>query len=349
MGRRRYLWQALSLAAWLATILVVAEAGAQERERKDDAAGAQVKPWAINVSEAAKAQALSIFEKGNAFFEREQYSQALSQYRQAIDVWDHPAIRYNMAICFINLDQPLEAQSNLVKGLAYGVEPLGDRLFAEGRTYMKLLMGRLSRVSITGTQADAEVSLDGEALFSGVASAERILMPGKHQLIAKHGRMMTYTRELVLEAGKKTEITITMVALTEGVAMRRRWPSWKPWALTGTGLGLLAFGGVAYWLADSDFADFDAGVARECPQGCDESELSSATLDFESRGKIESVSATSLLIAGGAITGAGLVMFFLNRPQPYSLEGRAAEGEASLAILPVIAPSVLGVSGELRF
>src|ERR1041384_5557334 len=68
------------------------------------------RPWAAGVSESEQAVALKLYVAGNLEFAESRFAQALAKYKEAIQHWEHPAIRYNMAVCLINLDQPLEAK-----------------------------------------------------------------------------------------------------------------------------------------------------------------------------------------------------------------------------------------------
>ena len=81
------------------------------------------RPWAIGVPESAQKTALALFEDGNRLFETSQHLPALAKYREALKVWDHPAIRYNAAVALIDLDQPLAANENLERALKYGAPP----------------------------------------------------------------------------------------------------------------------------------------------------------------------------------------------------------------------------------
>ena len=71
-----------------------------------DSAPKAERPWAANVAEDAQKQAMQLFEEGNKLFEDSQHAAALAKYREALKVWDHPAIRYNAAVALINLDRP---------------------------------------------------------------------------------------------------------------------------------------------------------------------------------------------------------------------------------------------------
>ena len=96
------------------------------------------RPWADNVAEDAQKQAMQLFEEGNKLFEDSQHAAALAKYREALKVWDHPAIRYNAAVALINLDQPLVAYENLELALKYGEAPLAPETYLQALTYRKL-------------------------------------------------------------------------------------------------------------------------------------------------------------------------------------------------------------------
>ena len=66
------------------------------------AAIADDKPWAAGVSDADQSAALALYKEGNAFFAQSQFKEALEKFVQALKIWDHPAIRYNAAVCLIS-------------------------------------------------------------------------------------------------------------------------------------------------------------------------------------------------------------------------------------------------------
>ncbi len=67
------------------------------------------KPWAEGVSGADQDRALELFGEGNKLFTSEAYGMALAFYRRAIDAWDHPAIRFDMMVCQLELEEEPEA------------------------------------------------------------------------------------------------------------------------------------------------------------------------------------------------------------------------------------------------
>jgi Tfp pilus assembly protein PilF len=77
-------------------------------------------PWSQGVSEEQKAKAKVLLDQGNALLIDKKYVEALDKYTEAVAQWDHPAIRFNMVRCQIQLGKNLEAYENLEKSLKYG-------------------------------------------------------------------------------------------------------------------------------------------------------------------------------------------------------------------------------------
>ena len=127
----------------------VTHASAQPATVPDMPSDDGVRPWAQGVSETEQEMARALYLEGNAEFIESRFARALAKYREAIQHWDHPAIRFNMAVCLINLDQPVEAREALERSLSYGSTPLGHDAYTQGTTYRKLLDWQLSHVTAT--------------------------------------------------------------------------------------------------------------------------------------------------------------------------------------------------------
>src|SRR6476620_10100923 len=122
---------------------------AAARAAQDQGAGAASRPWAEGVPQEQQDQALGLFKEGNQLFEASQHAAALARYREALKIWEHPAIRYNAAVVLINLDQPLAAFDDLERALRYGVAPLGADTYQQALTYRKLLLGQLAELEVS--------------------------------------------------------------------------------------------------------------------------------------------------------------------------------------------------------
>ena len=183
--------------------------------RADDA------PWAAGVTEDEQQIALTIYREGNAEFEEFRYAQALAKYRTALTHWDHPAIRFNRVVCLINLDQPLEAFDNVERALAYGEAPLKAEMFSQGQTYRKLLLAQLATLAVECTEPGAQVTLDGQPLFTAPGSITKLVTPGRHQIVASKPGFLTATVPLALDPGKLTAQSVRLTALADAVPAAR--------------------------------------------------------------------------------------------------------------------------------
>jgi hypothetical protein len=261
--------------------------------------------------------ALQYYEEGNREFLESRFAQALAKYREAIAHWDHPAIRFNMAVCLINLGQLIEARESMDLGLAYGADALGEDLYRQGLTYRKLLETQLTRVTIRCHEPLAEVSLDGKHLFTGPGEAARYLLPGDHQVVATKPGFLTASETLTLRPGETTSHEVRLIAFKSTTTMVRRWSRWKPYAVVGAGAAIAAIGGVTYVVSASAYDDYDQVVRRECPAGCSAAEVAAipelaAAKDRADRYKLAT---QSLVVVGGAVALVGAVGLYLNQPR----------------------------------
>lgn len=295
------------------------------------------RPWAVGVSESEQATALELYVVGNREFMESRFAQALAIYKEAIRHWDHPAIRFNMAVCLINLDQPLEAKDSLERSLAHRERPLGgDDRYQQGLTYRKLLDAQLARVKVLCPEPGVQVTLDGKFLLTGPGAVEETILPGEHQLVTMKLGFLTETTPLILIAGKQTTYEIRPLERKTAARMVRRWDVWKPWAVLVGGGALIGLGAASYIAAMKNYASYDSGILAACPQGC-VAEPPTGRPDLvnaKESGRAEQVLAFSLASAGTAVVIGGVMGVIMNQPH-LQLEPSHAR--------PVVAPVSGGV------
>jgi tetratricopeptide (TPR) repeat protein len=299
------------------------------------------RPWAASVAEDEQAAALALYDAGNREFVESRFAQALARYREAIRHWDHPAIRYNMAVCLIKLDQPLEARDHLERSLTYGAAALGAEAHAQALTYRKLLDAQLSRLAIACGEPGVQVMLDGKLLFTAPGAAEPHVLPGEHQVVAIRPGFFAASRTLLAVAGKRLPYDVP--ALERRTAMVRRWAAWKPWAVIAGGAALAGLGAVGYLAAKHDYDAYDRGIAANClgAMGCDAAMLATLTelRGTRDRADRDQVIAFSLFSAAGAAVLAGAVGLIVNQPR--------AQTEPSPA--PIVTPVPAGAAMGMRW
>lgn len=325
-----------ALAACLLLALLLRSANAAPAEPAENA----TRPWAENVAQEQQDEALRLFEEGNKLFGDSKYTAAVAVYREALKSWDHPAIRYNLATALIELDQPLGAYESLELALRYGAAPFTPENYQQALTYRKLLRGQLAELRVACQEPNAEVTLDGRAMFSGPGDATRFLLPGAHQLVARKAGYLTETRSLSMLPGKPVVEELSLQEQPVPTKIIRRWETWKPWAVLGAG-AVLAVAGVPMILdAKKNIDAFDADVARSCPMGC--TAVPPGAVGARDRSHVESVVAVSLFTVGGAMLAGGAAMLILNQPRVVPDESASRAG-----IAPMVGRGSFGLSLSL--
>ena len=101
-------------------------------------------PWAQGVDPGIQEEANRLFADANVLFAQQAFTEALVKYRAAIAIWDHPLIRYNLAVTLIRLDRFRDATVELDHSLRYGAQPFDAAHYQEALGYRRLLAGRVT-------------------------------------------------------------------------------------------------------------------------------------------------------------------------------------------------------------
>lgn len=279
------------------------------------AAKADDEPWATGVSDAQQARANEAFAEGNLLFTQLAHAPALEKYKAAIALWDHPMIRFNMAVTLIRLDRVLEAADELERALRYGDQPFDPDLYQQARDYQALIRRQLGYLEITCDQPDTELVLDGKPWFTGPGTKTIRVTTGEHTVVAARTGYLTRSRNLVVAGGTTVTERLELVPIEAAVVLRYRHPKWLPWTVAGAGAAL-ALGGLGFSLAGRRQMDrFAQHFVEECPGGC-EADLSMHPdlADERDGAELKGNLGASLMIVGGAIAIGGVVWGIINRP-----------------------------------
>ncbi len=285
-------------------------------------------PWSKGVSEAAQKRALRLFQEGNALLEDEKYTEAVDKYEQALSAWDNPSIRFNMAICLINMRQPLAAWDHLHQALRYGDAPLGKHLYAEAMRYVAVLESSLADLTVRSKQPGIKVMVDGVLALDGPGEHSMKLLAGKHQLVASRPGYTTSSRALDLAAGKPDveQIALELEKVTERVTVQRynyerRWAWWVPWSVEGGAAALALVAAGFYLTANNQMKNYDQGLKEACPMGCKAADIPGNVTEQYNHARRNSGVAVGMWVGAGAVVITGGVMAVMNRP--FKVEGRA--------------------------
>jgi tetratricopeptide (TPR) repeat protein len=300
-------------------------------------------PWARGVSDEDQEKALAFFGRGNEHLSKLRFSDAVAEYRKALEHWDHPAIHYNLTIALIRLDKRLEAYEAIEKALEHGSAPLEPEQYQEALNYQALLRNQVAHIEIASKQPGTRVQLDGQPYITGPGSVKKVILPGHHQIVATKKGHEDVSRRLLLLPGESRNVQLRLFTSEELTEVRRRWPAWKPWALAGGGVALASMGGLWHWRAKANIDEFDNNAfSAACGQeGCaDDDERSPSHLLTRARW-YQGVGITSYAIGGAALT-TGLVLVFLNREREERLD--RSDEAIRISIVPGLSPASTGLS-----
>ncbi|HTL33896.1 MAG TPA: tetratricopeptide repeat protein [Kofleriaceae bacterium] len=270
-------------------------------------------PWSQGVTEEQKAKAKVLLDQGNALLLDKKYVEALDKYTEAVAAWDHPAIRFNMVRCQIQLGKNLEAYENLEKALKYGAEPLEETVYNEALAYQKLLETQIGDIQITCKQDGVKLTIDGQPLATCPAQESRRLLAGPHQIVGNKAGLLPKTMDVVVVGGKPLGVDVKLDPLAAGAKIVHRWPGYIPWTIAGAGLGLAAIGGVTLWAAHNQMEAYDAFVRSNCTGQCDEAQTAQAKHDYYDPAKTKNSVGGVTIVVGAAAFATGAVMVYLNR------------------------------------
>lgn len=308
--------------------------------------GEPERPWAKGVPPSAQKQALEIFRQGNAALKESQWRIAADRYREALALWDHPAINYNLALALLQLDQPIETHQRLEAALRYGPAPLDADKFDQAQRYLALVDKQVARLELSIAEPGAVVKLNGQQVLTGPGTHKAMVRAGPVTVVASKEGFLTDEQSPTLVGGETHQLTLTLLQAEQAVEYRRLFAAWIPFAVLGAGAAI-AGGGVGLHLsARSQFAAYDRGIEAcvDASTGGCVPPLDVAALRAQGQG--QQAGAMVLYGLGGAGLVAGAVLVYLNRPQAYRADVKL---ESALLLVPTVGPHGAGASLLVSF
>lgn len=300
-------------------------------------------PWTVGVSAEQKAAARALLDAGNELFLARKYVEALDKYREAVKTWDHPAIRFNIVRCLVQLDKPLEAYGELEKALAYGAAPFDESIYSEALGYQKLLAKQVGELEVACKQEGVALTLDGKPLPACPGAHASRVLPGQHQIVATKQGFVTRTLEIVVLGGDRKHADVEVVpvtTLTRNARIEHRWSQWVPWSVVGGGVALAGVAGLLHLAATSNQDAYRELVAETCPTGCNTNELDHS---LESRASLQNDIAIGVLSVGAAAVVTGGLLVFMNRGK--TVYETPAPAPTTVRIVPTVGGGAVTWSG----
>jgi tetratricopeptide (TPR) repeat protein len=275
-------------------------------------------PWEVGLSQADRDRANELFAEANSLFAQQAHTAAVEKYTEAIAHWDHPLIRFNMAVTLIRLDRIVEAAEHFETALRYGAAPFSEEQYQRAVDYQKLLRGRVGDISVSCTQGSVQILLDAKPWFTCPGTRTQRVLAGEHLIVGEKQGHVTESRRVLLEGGASTSVALELRSFDAAIAYAYdyRWPRWIPWSVAGGGAALV-LGGFGVWVAARGQMDrFDREFTRECQNSC-ETDLSHhlALRDQRDSALLKNRLSIAMFAVGGAATVGGLAWTLINRPR----------------------------------
>ncbi|HEU4611369.1 MAG TPA: hypothetical protein VFS15_04810, partial [Kofleriaceae bacterium] len=227
------------------------------------------KPWAEGVPQDVQDKASALYEEGNALFAQQAHAPALAKYKEAIALWDHPLIRFNMAVTEIRLERILEAADDLDKALKYGDKPFKPELYQQALDYQALVKNQVGYVEATCDQPQARLLLDGKPWFDCPGTQKLRVLAGEHAIVGEKQGYLTASTKVVVNGDEVAHEDIKLMPLDSAVVLEYPYRRWIPWTMTGIGLAV-GLGGVGTWfLGKNQMDQFEADFSTQCALGCE--------------------------------------------------------------------------------
>lgn len=163
-----------------------------------------------SVSHKERKRAMKLFWKGKRLYRKEKFYRAVEKFKEAFRILPHKNILLNIAICYAEMSNPIEAVTHLRTALTMVGRRAEDIL--DPREYAKLLEMRSKVVIIIVESPDPEAEIFINRVSAGKAKVERVLMPGNHRV------------EIKVEGKTKAE---EMFELSAGQQKHWKVPEWR--------------------------------------------------------------------------------------------------------------------------
>jgi hypothetical protein len=213
-------------------------------------------PWARGVAEDRQRSANALFEEGNQLFGQQAHGPALEKYKEAVALWDHPMIHFNMAVTEIKLDRILDAALDLELALRFGRRPFAPELYEQALDYQRLLGGRIGELEVRCEQPDVKVEVDGKPWLTCPGRRKLRVLAGEHVVVGERSGFLPQSARLVVGGGAVVGHRVRLVSLESAATIEYPTPRWIPWTITGGGAAILLGGLGLYMSGKNQLADF---------------------------------------------------------------------------------------------
>lgn len=180
-----------ALALFASLALLAPSAGAQARRASDH---------------LARARALD--QQGAKAYAEGRYRDAIRYFEEAFRLGGPPFEQWNIAKCYLRLDQPEQAADVLERYLATPNLPPDDQKEAEEQ--LDQLRKRASTLTVASSPTGASVSVDGKPVEGGTTPLSVQVGPGQHTVAVALPKYAIYTKQVEAKYGRAVILDATL-------------------------------------------------------------------------------------------------------------------------------------------
>ena len=284
-------------------------------------------------SPEAKARAQSLVKEGTKLYDRGSLGEALEKFKQAYVEYASPKLFFNIGQANRDLGRPVEAIEYFERFLAE-VKDASPEVTAEARKSVAEQKTKVGSLIIECTTAGAEIGVDGNLVgLAPLANSVRV-MPGNHQVTARHSAGALAMEDVNVRAGTVETVVLRLRAVVEPVAVApppaaamdlqarpaqsvppaesdQGWWLGRKWTWVAAGSTVVFTGAAAIFGARMQ-SKFDSlhgscGSASQSTVACSKS-------DIDSVNTLKNTANIFWGLAGAAAVTAGVLFFVEGRP-----------------------------------
>ena len=204
------------LCIFVAPFLLLSAATAAAQEAAPEAVAEAEAEAEAEVEADPRDRARALFGEGVACVEAEDWTCAEARFREALELVDAPAVRYNLASAVFEQGRYPEADRLARQVLANPETP--EQIHTHATTLRQQIQERAVRAHIVleGAPPGAEVRVDGEAV-PAAEWAEVPLSAGSHRVSVHDGDELVSERTVEAIDGEPLAVEITVVATPDEI------------------------------------------------------------------------------------------------------------------------------------
>ncbi len=194
------------------------------------------------LSDRLQGPAKANYDAGKLLFGDGDYNGALLKFSAAYDTSKDPELLRNMAVCEEKLRHYAKAVTSIDRYLAEGGALLSDQDRAEAKSFRDTLVAFTAPITITVSEADADVLLDGDVVAHSPLKAPIVADIGERHIIVRKPGFKDFATTLKVSMAQT--IDAQLVKDTHEARLDVRAPDGAAIKIDGNSVGVGTWGGV---------------------------------------------------------------------------------------------------------